>query len=163
MRKWSGWIALGRVLGPGGYTDVILSDINPKALRYSQINARLNGIANIRTILSDVFDQINEGGNLIVSNPPYLVDHSTRLYRHGGGELGFDFVSASSKTASIACIRAAACFSTPARRSSTAPIRFSRQFDLDWNRGIANTPTKRSIRMSSGRRLDSAPTTVPTA
>jgi methylase of polypeptide subunit release factors len=77
-------------MGPGVHADVILSDINPKALRYSRINARLNGIANVRTILSDVFDQINEGGDLIVSNPPYLVDRSARLYRHGGGELGFD-------------------------------------------------------------------------
>ena len=37
-----------------------------------------------------MFDKINEGGNLIISNPPYLVDRSARLYRHGGGELGFD-------------------------------------------------------------------------
>ena len=71
-------------------TDVILADINPKALRYSQINARLNGIAKVRTVLSDVFEKINEGGNLIISNPPYLVDRSARLYRHGGGEFGFD-------------------------------------------------------------------------
>jgi methylase of polypeptide subunit release factors len=77
-------------MGPGVRTDIILSDINPKALRYSLINARLNGVADVRTILSDVFGQINEGCDLIVSNPPYLVDRSARLYRHGGGELGFD-------------------------------------------------------------------------
>jgi methylase of polypeptide subunit release factors len=76
--------------GAGGHVDVMLSDINRKALRYSRINARLNGIANVRTVLSDVFDGINEGGDLIISNPPYLVDRSARLYRHGGGELGFD-------------------------------------------------------------------------
>jgi methylase of polypeptide subunit release factors len=70
--------------------DVILSDVNPKALRYSRINARLNAIANVRTVLSDVFDHINEGGNLIIANPPYLVDGAARLYRHGGGDLGFD-------------------------------------------------------------------------
>jgi methylase of polypeptide subunit release factors len=44
----------------------------------------------VRTVLSDVFDGINEGGDLIISNPPYLVDRSARLYRHGGGEFGFD-------------------------------------------------------------------------
>ena len=70
--------------------DVILADVNPKALRYSRINARLNRVANVRTVLSDVFDQINEGGHLIISNPPYLVDRAARLYRHGGGELGFE-------------------------------------------------------------------------
>jgi len=86
----AGGLHAAGLMGPGVRTDVILSDINPKALRYSLINARLNGIADVRTILSDVFDQINEGGDLIVSNPPYLVDRSARLYRHGGGELGFD-------------------------------------------------------------------------
>jgi methylase of polypeptide subunit release factors len=70
--------------------DVILADINPKALRYSRINATINGLANVRTVLSDVFAGINEGGDLIVANPPYLVDRSARLYRHGGGRLGFD-------------------------------------------------------------------------
>jgi methylase of polypeptide subunit release factors len=72
------------------HTEVILADINPRALRYSQVNASLNGVSNVRTVLSDVFDQINEGGDLIIANPPYLVDRSERLYRHGGGPLGFD-------------------------------------------------------------------------
>ena len=86
----AGGVHAAGLMGPAVHADVILSDINPKALRYSRINARLNGIANVRTILSDVFDRINEGGDLIISNPPYLVDRSARLYRHGGGELGFD-------------------------------------------------------------------------
>jgi methylase of polypeptide subunit release factors len=72
------------------YADVILADINPKALRFSRINAALNGVANVRTVQSDVFEKINEGGNLIISNPPYLVDRAARLYRHGGGEFGFE-------------------------------------------------------------------------
>jgi methylase of polypeptide subunit release factors len=70
--------------------DVILTDINPKALRFSRINARLNGIGNVRTVLSNVLDDINEGGDLIISNPPYLVDEGARLYRHGGGKLGIE-------------------------------------------------------------------------
>jgi methylase of polypeptide subunit release factors len=86
----AGGLHAAKLVDAGVHADVILSDINPKALRFSAINARLNGIANVRTVLSDVFDQINEGGDLIVSNPPYLVDHAARLYRHGGGELGFD-------------------------------------------------------------------------
>jgi len=77
-------------LSPHADVDVILSDINPKALRYARINAALNGIRNVRTVLSDLFDQINDPGNLIISNPPYLVDSSARLYRHGGGEFGFE-------------------------------------------------------------------------
>jgi methylase of polypeptide subunit release factors len=75
---------------PQTQADIILSDINPKALRYARINAAINGIPNVRTVLSDVFDQINDPGNLIISNPPYLVDSSARLYRHGGREFGFE-------------------------------------------------------------------------
>jgi methylase of polypeptide subunit release factors len=77
-------------LKPHAAVDVILSDINPKALRYARVNAALNRIPNVRTVLSDVFDQINDPGNLIISNPPYLVDAAGRLYRHGGGEFGFE-------------------------------------------------------------------------
>ncbi len=70
--------------------DIVLTDVNPKALRYSRINAAVNSIDNVRTVLSDVLDSLNEGGHLIVSNPPYLVDAASRLYRHGGGNLGID-------------------------------------------------------------------------
>jgi methylase of polypeptide subunit release factors len=86
----AGGLQAAEFLGAPMAADVILADINPKALRYSRINARLNGVANVRTVLSDVFDSINEGGDLIISNPPYLVDRSARLYRHGGGAFGFD-------------------------------------------------------------------------
>jgi release factor glutamine methyltransferase len=77
-------------LTPHTDVEVILSDINPKALRYARVNAALNRLPNARTVRSDVFDQINDAGNLIISNPPYLVDAAGRLYRHGGGEFGFD-------------------------------------------------------------------------
>jgi methylase of polypeptide subunit release factors len=70
--------------------EVILSDINPKALRYSRINAAINGVSNVRTVLSNVFDRIDEAGDLIISNPPYLVDRAARLYRHGGDNWGCD-------------------------------------------------------------------------
>jgi methylase of polypeptide subunit release factors len=77
---------LGRQLQP----DIILADVNPKALRYSRINAILNSIPRVRTVLSDVFSRINEGGNLIIANPPYLVDPPRRAYRDGGGPLGME-------------------------------------------------------------------------
>jgi release factor glutamine methyltransferase len=77
-------------LMPQTQPDVILSDINPKALRYARVNAALNKVPNVRTVLSDLFAKINDPGNLIISNPPYLVDPDARLYRHGGGAFGFD-------------------------------------------------------------------------
>lgn len=72
-----------------GRTEVILTDINLQALRYSAINAALNGIAHVRTVMSDVFANLEIQADLILSNPPYLVDPLGRQYRHGG-ELGFD-------------------------------------------------------------------------
>jgi methylase of polypeptide subunit release factors len=84
----AGGISAAALLNGRAGAEIILSDINPKALRYSAINASLNGIANVRTVLSDVLEKINEGGDLIIANPPYLVDRSARLYRHGGGEFG---------------------------------------------------------------------------
>jgi SAM-dependent methyltransferase len=86
----AGALQAAEMLSGRGHAEVILADINPKALRYSRINASLNNIGNVRTMLSDVLEGVNEGGNLIISNPPYLVDRSARVYRHGGGALGCD-------------------------------------------------------------------------
>jgi len=68
--------------------DVILSDINHRALRFSRINAELNGHADTTIIESDLYDAVDGTFDMIISNPPYLVDPLARTYRHGGGELG---------------------------------------------------------------------------
>jgi methylase of polypeptide subunit release factors len=70
--------------------EIVLTDINPRALRFARINAALNGIARVETVHSDLFANVAGTANLIISNPPYLVDPFARLYRHGGGALGFD-------------------------------------------------------------------------
>lgn len=69
---------------------LFLTDINSRALRYSRINAALNGVPNVHAVESDLFDSVDGAFDLIISNPPYLVDPLARLYRHGGGELGFE-------------------------------------------------------------------------
>ena len=68
---------------------VVLADINHRALRFSRINAAINEIPNVRTVASDLFAGVDGVFDLIISNPPYLVDPLERLYRHGGGDLGF--------------------------------------------------------------------------
>jgi methylase of polypeptide subunit release factors len=68
--------------------NVVLSDINPRALRYCRINAALNDMDFVETVQSDLFEDIDGKFDLIISNPPYLVDPLARLYRHGGGDLG---------------------------------------------------------------------------
>jgi SAM-dependent methyltransferase len=67
---------------------VTLTDINPLALRYCRVNAALNGIDDVRVVESDLFADIRGSYDLIIANPPYLVDELRRTYRHGGGELG---------------------------------------------------------------------------
>jgi SAM-dependent methyltransferase len=70
-----------------GSCRTILSDINRKALQFADINARLNG-AVAETCQSDVLTGVAAAGDLIISNPPYLIDPTARAYRHGGGPWG---------------------------------------------------------------------------
>jgi methylase of polypeptide subunit release factors len=67
---------------------VVLTDINTSALRFSRVNALLNGVPNVEVVASDLYTNVSGIFDLIVSNPPYLVDRLARVYRHGGGEFG---------------------------------------------------------------------------
>lgn len=67
---------------------VIATDVNPQALTYAQINASYNNAGHIRIQHSNLFAQLDGTFDLICANPPYLVDQSQRLYRHGGGLMG---------------------------------------------------------------------------
>jgi SAM-dependent methyltransferase len=68
--------------------DVVLADINPRALAFSAVNTAINEVPSVRIVLSDVLDGIDDEIDVVIANPPYLVDEERRLYRHGGGELG---------------------------------------------------------------------------
>ena len=67
---------------------ITLTDINHGALRFSRINAAMNQVAHVAVIESDLYDGLDGAFDLIIANPPYLVDPLARLYRHGGGEFG---------------------------------------------------------------------------
>ncbi len=68
--------------------ELVLADINPKALAYSAVNAVINHRPTAVTVLSDVLDGVAGDADLIIANPPYLIDEEKRLYRDGGGSLG---------------------------------------------------------------------------
>jgi len=70
------------------HAQVSAVDINPLALRYAAINAALAGVSNVSIAPSDLLDGITGTFDLIVANPPYMLDRSARTYRHGGGALG---------------------------------------------------------------------------
>lgn len=68
--------------------EVLAVDINPQALRLTRINAALAGVDNLRAEHSDLLGAVDGEFDLILANPPYLVDADQRAYRHGGGPLG---------------------------------------------------------------------------
>jgi release factor glutamine methyltransferase len=68
--------------------EVVLVDINPAALRAARINARLAGVAGVAARRSDMLHDVVGEFDLIVSNPPFMLDTAERAYRHGGGPLG---------------------------------------------------------------------------
>ncbi|MBV7537571.1 class I SAM-dependent methyltransferase [Duganella sp. sic0402] len=69
-------------------SEVLAVDINERALALAEVNIRLAGVENASTRHSCLLNQLDGVFDLIVANPPYLLDPSERAYRHGGGELG---------------------------------------------------------------------------
>jgi SAM-dependent methyltransferase len=66
---------------------VTLNDINPLALRYARINAVSAGL-DAEFALGDALAATSCDFDVVLSNPPYLVDDAARAYRHGGDGLG---------------------------------------------------------------------------
>jgi methylase of polypeptide subunit release factors len=61
-----------------------LLDVNPEAARLARINARFAG-ADAEVLVTD---RIPSGCDLIIANPPYMIDSDHRTYRDGGGLYG---------------------------------------------------------------------------
>lgn len=89
-------VDIGCGAGPGALTaarlrpqaEVLALDINELALTFTTVNAHLVGIANLVTAHSDLLRDVEGNFDLIIANPPYLLDAQQRVYRHGGGDHG---------------------------------------------------------------------------
>jgi precorrin-6B methylase 2 len=89
-------VDIGSGAGPGAVmvararpqAQVWAVDINPRALALTALNARLAGVDNVQVALSNLLDGVEGQFDLIVANPPFMVDDDQRTYCHGGGELG---------------------------------------------------------------------------
>jgi methylase of polypeptide subunit release factors len=65
---------------------VVATDINPRALAFTEVNAALNGFTNVEARLGSLFDAVaGERFDLITCNPPYVVSPENRwAYRDSG-------------------------------------------------------------------------------
>jgi SAM-dependent methyltransferase len=64
------------------------ADINEDALTLTGINAGLNGADRVIPCRSNLLDGVDGQFDLVMSNPPYILDPDELPYRHGGGRLG---------------------------------------------------------------------------
>lgn len=92
-------VDIGCGAGPGAIAVALMcpqatvyaADINPVALVLADVNARIAGADNLVTVNSNMLNHLEGKFDLIIANPPYLVDSEQRAYRHGGGDLGAAF------------------------------------------------------------------------
>jgi methylase of polypeptide subunit release factors len=68
--------------------EVLAVDINDAALWLTAINAALADTPNVMPHRSNLLSAVDGQFDLIIANPPYLLDCTERTYRHGGGGLG---------------------------------------------------------------------------
>jgi SAM-dependent methyltransferase len=72
---------------------VVATDVNPRALRFAEFNARLNGRDNVECRLGSFLEPVaGERFELVVSNPPYVVSPESELVFRDSG-MGRDRVS----------------------------------------------------------------------
>jgi len=74
------------LLAAGHADEVVATDVNPRALAFTQISAALNGIENVETRLGSLFEPVEgETFGLITCNAPYVISPERRWqYRDAG-------------------------------------------------------------------------------
>ena len=68
--------------------EVVLVDVNEAALRAASVNARVARVRGAVPLRSNLLGAAAGTFDLIVSNPPFMIDRTGRTYRDGGGRLG---------------------------------------------------------------------------
>jgi methylase of polypeptide subunit release factors len=88
-------VDLGCGTGAGGIiaaleqpaAEIVLSDVNETALRFASANARHAGV-EAELVLGKGLSKVEGEIDLVICNPPYIMDDGERTYRHGGGMHG---------------------------------------------------------------------------
>lgn len=89
-------VDIGTGGGPGaievaarfGESETIAADINERALALAGVNARLAGTMNVEARHSDLLKDLDGEFDLVLSNPPFILDPDKLRYRHGGDMRG---------------------------------------------------------------------------
>jgi methylase of polypeptide subunit release factors len=68
--------------------EVCAADINEHALALAGVNARLAGTPNVQVRHSDLLNGLDGEFDLVLSNPPFILDPDKLRYRHGGDMRG---------------------------------------------------------------------------
>ncbi|MCJ2078235.1 class I SAM-dependent methyltransferase [Methylobacterium sp. E-016] len=68
--------------------EIALVDINDAALAAAATNSRLAGVHGTVPRRSDLLADVAGAFDLVVSNPPFMLDRAGRTYRDGGGTYG---------------------------------------------------------------------------
>ena len=65
---------------------VVATDVNPRAVKFAEFNAVLNGLDNVETRVGNAFEPVEgETFDLVVTNPPYVISpESAYAYRDSG-------------------------------------------------------------------------------
>lgn len=79
---------------------VTLTDINPNALRLAAVNAVFAGVDG-ELVRGSSLDDVEGAIDLVIANPPYMMDEGDRAYRDGGGmhgaQLSYDWAVTAAK------------------------------------------------------------------
>ncbi len=85
----SGMLALAAAADAG---TVVATDTNPRALAFTQLNARLNQIENVQCLAGDLFDPVADRKfQWIVCNPPFVISPTRRYLFRDSGQRGDEF------------------------------------------------------------------------
>lgn len=78
-------------IDPHALERALLRDLNPRAMQFAATNAALNASGKFELSLGDSLDGVDGRFDLIIANPPYMMDDGLhRVYRDGGANGGVD-------------------------------------------------------------------------
>lgn len=90
------------------YEQLVMTDINPLAVRFARINAALSGCDHAEVHCVDLAARLEGTFDAIIANPPFIIDPAHRLYRDGG-DLGIA-VALRMVTAALPLLAPDGCF-----------------------------------------------------